>query len=109
MSYNTRALVERKSVTQDPVYGTEVVTWVPLGDAWCELQDVMPSRDERVRANIDMSAVRTRIRCRYRSDIDSSMRFIIMRPHRTIWSIIGGPAMVGNKRDVEFLCERASS
>jgi len=71
--------------------------------------DKLPSRDEATLDTIALSKIRTRLRFRYRHDIDASMRFIIMRPSETVWSIIGGPAMIGNKSQIEFLCEKVSS
>ena len=109
MNLNTRVRIERPTITTDPVYGGEVVTWTLVGLAWAEIVDKLPGRDVVMQTVLEMSSVRTRVRLRYRTDLDASMRFIIMRPDATTWGIIGGPAMVGNKEAVEFLCEKKSS
>lgn len=109
MNLNTRVRIERPTVTVDPTYGGEVVTWTLVGLAWAEIVDKLPSRDEGMLDVITLASIRTRIRLRYRTDIDASCRFIIMRPTETVWGVIGGTSMVGNKEAVEFLCERKSS
>ena len=109
MNLLTRVRIERPVAGVDPVYQTPTVTWTLLGLAWAEMVDKLPSRDEATLDTIALSKIRTRLRLRYRTDLDASMRFIIMRPSETVWSIIGGPAMIGNKSQVEFLCEKVSS
>lgn len=106
---NTRARIEQKSVTTDPDYGTEVVTWVLLAVVWCSVQDELPSRSEAVKNGLAVSTQRTRVRMRYRSDIDSSMRLVINRPAPTVYQIISGPAILGNKHGIELFAERYSS
>lgn len=109
MNLNTRVRIERPIVTVDSVYGGEIVSWALLGLAWAEVQDKLPSRDEAMLDVLSISSIRARVRLRYRTDIDASCRFIILRPTEAIWQIIGGPAMVGNKEAVEFLVEKKSS
>jgi len=105
---NKRATIEKRVVTQDPTYGTDVITWQTLDTRWCNIQDVLPSRDEQIRQGIAATTVKARIRFRYCSDIDTSMRIRVMRPNAQIWNIIGGPAEVGNRDGVEFMIERNS-
>lgn len=105
----TRCRVEKKSITQDPDYGTEAITWALLAVVWCGVQDELPSRSEAVEQGLAMSTNRARVRMRYRSDIDSSMRFVIMRPGAMTYQIIAGPAELGNKEGIEFMAERMSS
>lgn len=114
-----RITVERKSATQDATYGTEVVTWVPLVYAagspsvaqkfWAEVTDVMPSRSESVKQGLDLARNQTRIRLRYRSDIDSSMRVTVHGATDVVFQIVGGPAEIGRKEMTELVCERYSS
>lgn len=106
---NIRVRIEYPVAGVDPVYQTPTVVWGMWGMAWVEMVDKLPARDEALLNAISLSSVRTRIRMRYRQDIDASMRFVIMRGQETVWSIIGGPAMIGNKEQIEFLCERKST
>lgn len=106
---DNRARVEYPVVATDPVYGTSVVTWALLGVRWCGVQDELPSRSESVKQGLNISTDRARIRMRYCSDIDSSMRLILMRPNPKTCQIIAGPAELGNKDGVEFMVEAVTS
>ena len=107
--YRHRCLIERKQVTQDPIYGTETITWATLATVWCEVQDVLPSRSEAVKQGLAIATNQSRIRMRFRTDIDSSMRFTINRPAATVYNIISGYAEIGNKNEIEFVVEKATS
>lgn len=110
-------LVEKKSVTQDPTYGTELVAWVPLSTVsgqpekyWAEVVDALPSRSEAVTQGLAVARNQVRIRFRYRSDVDSSMRITVYGPPDQAMQIVGGPAMVeGRKELTEVVCEKYSS
>lgn len=104
-----RARIEYKAVTQDADYGTEVVTWTTLATVWCNVQDELPSKSEAVKNGLAIAARRTRVRMRFRSDIDSSMRLVISRPSAETYQIVGGPAILGNREGLELLCEKYSS
>lgn len=104
-----RCRIERKAVTQEADYGTEVVTWALVGAAWCNVQDELPSKSEAVKQGLAVATNRTRWRARFRTDIDSSMRIVISRPSPIAYQIISGPAELGNKDGIECMLERYSS
>jgi head-tail adaptor len=112
--------IERKQVTQDTQYGTEIITWVPLAvlpgspavveQFWAEVQDALPSRSESVLQGLAVARNQTRIRIRWRSDIDSSMRITVHGDTDVMYQIIGGPAEIRGRRIMlEMMCERYSS
>ena len=112
--------IERKQVTQDPQYGTEIITWVPLAVLpgspavaerfWAEVQDALPSRSESVLQGLAVARNQTRIRIRWRNDIDSSMRITVHGDTDVLYQIIGGPAEIRGRRIMlEMMCERYSS
>lgn len=105
---DTRIRIEYKSVTPDPVYGTEVITWLPKATVWAEIMGVLPTRQqsEQMRSNTQVSVRRARVRMRYRSDIDASMRCII---GGVVHQIVGGPAEIGRHEYMELLLERTST
>lgn len=105
---NTRCRVEQKSITQDAVYGTELVTWTTLATVWCNVQDELPSKSEAVRQGLAVATQRARVRMRYRTDIDSSMRVVIL-PGEDVYQIVSGPAVLGNKDGLELFVEKYSS
>lgn len=108
---DTLITIQRKVVMQDPTWGSEVVTWEDLGDVWANVQDVMPSRDEGVMGgSLEVSQRRTRVRIRWRSDVDSSMRILVTHPRARTLQIIGGPADIGGRRRfIELMCEEIST
>lgn len=112
--------IYRKQVTPDPTYGTEIVTWVPLvpqvGNPtvaerfWANVQDAVPSRSEAVTQGLAMARNQTRIRLRWRSDIDSSMRVTLHGDTDVVYQIVGGPAEIGNRKErIEMVLEKYSS
>lgn len=106
---DTRVRVERKSISQDPTYGTDVISWIPLATVWAEVVDVLPSRQqaEQTRAQLQVATQRSRIRMRYRTDLDSSMRCVI---GGLMHHIVSGPAEIGDRHSmIEVVVERYSS
>lgn len=106
---DSRVRFESKSITQDPTYGTDVVTWVPLATVWAEVMDVLPSRQqaEQTRQQLQVATQRSRIRMRYRTDIDSTMRCVI---GGLMHHIVSGPAEVGGRHQlIECIIERYST
>ena len=112
--------IERKQVTLDPVYGTELIAWVPLvaepgsptvaARFWAEVQDALPSKAESVTSGLAVARNQTRIRMRWRSDIDSSMRVTVHGDTDVVMQIVGGPADIdGRKSQIEIVCEKYSS
>lgn len=125
--------IERKVVTADPEYGTELVTWAPLvlvpvprkvinwydyffapfhppvaQRIWAEVQDALPSKAESVVQGLAVARNQVRIRFRWRADVDSSMR--VVDDTNVTMQIVGGPASVGGRKVLtEIVCERYSS
>ena len=109
VNMDTRVRIESKSVTQDPTYGTEVITWVHLATVWAEKMDVLPSRQqaEQVREQLQVATQRSRVRMRYRTDVDSTMRCVI---GGLIHHIVSGPAKIGDRNQyMELVIERYST
>lgn len=117
--YDTPATFERKETTVDPVYGTELITWVPLvaqaGSPTVAERfdvyalDVLQGRSEAVKMNVALSSGRVTIRMRYRSDITSAMRVTLHRDTDVVYQIITEPAMIGRKEELEMQLEKYSS
>lgn len=105
-----RIRIEQKSVTQDLTYGTEVITWATLVETWANVQDVLPSKTETLERNaLVMGTGQTRVRIRYRSGIDSSMRVVLIGDTERVMQIVGGPAELGRKEGLEMMCESFTS
>lgn len=103
-----RCRIERPNLVREDDFGTSSIDWVLHAVEWCNVQDELPSRNEDLRAGATVVTSRTRIRMRYRSDIDTSMRVIMHRPNEVVYSIIGAPAEMGDRDGIEFMLERSS-
>ncbi len=106
---NQRISIEKKVVTQDPDYGTELVTWTPLATVWANIVDNLPSNSEAVKDGLAMAADTSVMIIRFRGDVDTSMRIIAYRPNRLVYQIIAGPAEIGKRQYLEFGVSRYSS
>ena len=102
----TRIRIERKSVTRDPQYGTEVVTWVTFACVWAEVKDILPYRAERQADSIQIGRRPVRIRIRYLAGLSADMRVII---DNRIHQIISGPGTLGRREAMEIMAEELSS
>lgn len=103
---DTRIRIERKIVIPDPLYGTEKVAWVEFATVWAEVQDVLPSRAERLADSIVIANRPARIRMRHLVGITPDMRVII--GDRTL-QIVSGPSEIGRRQGIELIAEQHSS
>ena len=103
--------IQRKVITQDATYGTEIVTWAALtGRIWAQVQDALPSRSEAVVQGLAVARNQTRIRFRFLSGVDSSMRVLVhWSTGDVVHQIVGGPATIGRNEWTEIMTERISS
>ena len=103
---DTRITFEARTEVQESAYGTMTVTWATHKTVWAQVMEMLPSRAENVTDNISMARRPCRIRTRYRSDLDSTMRIDIGgRKLR----IISGPAEIGRREGLEFMAEELST
>ncbi len=119
--FNREITVQRKEITQDTTFGTDVVTWVPLSllpgspevaeRFMAEAVDAPAGQAEaELAGNITLARRFTRIRMRWRDDIDSSMRIILHADADRTMQIVGGPSEYGGRKvGIELLCEEISS
>lgn len=104
---NKLVTFERRTGTQESTLGTSSYVWadvLPL--EWAEVQEMLPSRGERIAEGINIAARPARIRCRYRGDITNDMR--VKFDGRTL-KIVGGPAELGRREGLEMVCEELST
>lgn len=117
---NRQITIEKKVTTTDAATGRPKVAWEPLSYEpgsppvaeryWAELLDDMPSRTEALEAGLNIARNRTRLRMRWRDDIDSTMRVVVWGDSYTTYQIVGGPAEIGGrKRYIEMLLEKHST
>lgn len=105
-----RITISQKSVTPDPEYGTQVITWTTLASRIAaNVADVQPSRSESVKQGLAVARNQTKITIRYRAGIDSSMRVTVHYATDEVYQIVGGPARIGRNKWLEMVCEKTSS
>lgn len=92
--------------TQDEYGGRTEGGFEPFVTVWAEVQDILPSRAERVEDSVSMARRPCRIRILYRPDLTSDMQ--IEYAGRTL-HIISGPAELGRKEGLEFVAEELST
>lgn len=96
--------VERKQVTQDPDYGSEVVTWVLHKNAWASILDVTTRMQEETNSDLRQLKQPTRVQMRYDANIDVTMRLVVVDTGRVL-NIVSQPAEIGRREAIEFMAE----
>lgn len=106
-----RITLQQKSVTQDPNYGTEVITWVTYGTARmpAQVQDVLPGKSETLEQGLRQARRPARVRLRYLAGITSDMRVVLHGSIDRTMQIIAGPAELGRREGIELMCEEYST
>lgn len=103
---NRRVRIERP-VPDTSLEGAGSGTWVLVKEVWAEVQDALPSRGERLADGINVAARPARVRIRFRDDVASNMRLVLLRkgvPER-VMQIVSGPAVLGNRDGLEMMVE----
>ncbi|WP_245653604.1 head-tail adaptor protein [Sphingomonas pituitosa] len=102
----SRVRIERP-VADTSLDGAGSGTWALVKEVWAEVQDKLPSRGEKLADGINAAARPARVRIRFRDDVASNMRLVVLRkkvPVR-IMQIISGPAELGTREGLEFMVE----
>lgn len=96
--------VEKRVDTIDPEYGTTTTAWAAVSPmSRANVQDVLPSKGESIANGIDVSRRPARVRMRWRTDIDATMRIIFLDRDNRIMEILTEPAEMGNREAIEFM------
>lgn len=103
---NGRCKIEKKQVTIDEIYGTEVINWGQVGVFWCEIQDVLPSKSESIQSSVNIGKKQSRLRIRYTKNLDSSMRVVI---GSDIYQFVSDFAELSDRQYLEVLIEKYTS
>ena len=106
-----RGQLDRKITIERPVADTSLDgagsgSWEQVAQVWAQVQDVLPSRGERLADGINVASHLARVRMDFRSDITPAMRFVI---GDRIMQIVSGPAELGRRGGLEFMVEDYSS
>ena len=96
-----RIQIERP-VVDESFDGAGSATWAFVDEAYAQVQDMLPSRGEKLANGVNIAARPARVRIRFREDITPDMRFKL---GDRIMQIISGPAELGFREGLEFVCE----
>lgn len=106
---NQRIRFEQQLTETDATYGPQPGDWIPVCTVWAEVQDVLPSRAETT-ADIRIASRPARVRLlRYRSDITSAMRIVLVDRGNRVLNIVAGPAEMGRKEGLELMAQEFST
>jgi hypothetical protein len=98
--------IEQRTVVRDPDYGTEVEGWEVVAEKiWCNAQDQLPSRGESTANGLATAVTRTRLRTQLDDRITTAMRVTLHGKRDRLMQIIAGPALLDDRRHVEFMLE----
>lgn len=101
--------IEQHTGARDPDYGTEIPGddgWETVADhIWANVQDQLPSRGENAANGMVTAVTRTRLRIELDSRITTAMRVTLHGRGDRVMQIIAGPALLDDRRNVEWMLE----
>jgi hypothetical protein len=119
--FNVLATILRPPTGTDPNWNTPAGDFVPIMTepgsptvarrVWARVEDVRPSRQEGAQQNVELGKFGTYVQIRWIPiPLDSSLRVVLHRAWGDeTYSVVGGPAIIGNNDFVEFKLERYTS
>lgn len=112
--YRHRIRIE-EPVADGSLDGAGSGTWeLVVGPIWARIEDMRPSRGERLADGINVTARPAKVLMRWRTGITSAMRICVLKKVGDdyvidrILQIVAGPAEIGNRDELEFMCEEYS-
>jgi SPP1 family predicted phage head-tail adaptor len=97
--------IEQKSVTNDPNYGSEVITWTTYKECWAQVLDVTGRNQESTKSDLRLLKRPCEVMLRYDSGIDATMRIIMLDRDERVLQIVTKPAEIGRREGLKFMCE----
>jgi head-tail adaptor len=98
--------IERRTTAKDPDYGTEIDSWEVVAERiWANVQDQLPSRGESTANGMATAVTRTRLRIGLDDRVTTAMRVTLHGKGDRVMQIIAGPAMLDDRRNVEWMLE----
>jgi head-tail adaptor len=105
-SLDKRIRIERP-VPDTSIDGAGSGRWdVVAPRVWASVQDMLPSRGEKLADGVNVASRPARVRMLFRTDVTADMRFVL---GTRIMQIVAGPAELGNRDGLEFMVEDYTS
>lgn len=99
----------QRATSQDATYGTRVEgNWAPFDTVYAQVQDMLPSKGERIAEGVSAANRPCRVRIRHRDDITSAMRLSVEGRPGT-WRIVTQPAEIGRREWLELVAEQLTT
>jgi head-tail adaptor len=114
-----RIRIERP-IADESLDGAGSGDWQFVAEVAANVQDMLPSRGERIAEGINVAARPARVRIRYRADVASNMRILVGRNRKDgsgemgwqtdrVAQIVTVPAEIGRREALEFVIEDYTS
>lgn len=100
--------VEKKQVSNNVDYGTEIVTWVEHVLAFARVMDVTTRMQEETEVDLRQLKRPCRVTMRYDNTITADMRLVMLDDDNRILQIVSSPAELGRRDGLDFFCEEFS-
>lgn len=98
---DVRVQIQHKVVVREPTYGGETVAWTALATVWAQV--IESATDGEAERTAQAAYARpSRVRMRWRADVDPTMRLLL--PTGRLLQITG-TAMVGRKQWLDLACQ----
>jgi SPP1 family predicted phage head-tail adaptor len=95
-----RRITFQREVPSTDFDGAGSSSWETVATVSANVQDVLPSRGERMAEVVNIASRPARVRIRYRSDITADMRILY---DARVMQIVSGPAELGRREGIELL------
>lgn len=77
-------------------------TWATISTVWANVQDMLPSRAEKLAEGLSIVRRPARVRMRYREDVTPDMR---LQMGTRLMRIVAGPIELGRREGIEMVVE----
>lgn len=95
-----RVTIQQKTTAQD-TYGQPIETWTNVATVWASIEDLR-GREFIEARQVPAAEITTRVRIRYRTGIEPTMRVIYGSRTLEITAVIDPD---GRKRELELMCQ----
>ncbi|NVD43482.1 head-tail adaptor protein [Qipengyuania atrilutea] len=100
-------LVRIENNTADESFtGAGKANWTLIAEVWADVQDMLPSRGEKLADGLNIATRPARIRILYRTDVTAAMRIVM---GERVMQIVSPPAELGNREGLELMAEDYST
>lgn len=102
--------IEYQATTTDATYGPQPGAWLELTTVWAKVEEILRPRPMDHGQELRMQARPVKVTMRYRDDVTSDMRLVMVDRNDRTLRITNGPAETGGrKRFIQVFAEEFST